>query len=247
MKLEEGVVMGDINGIKRVYSFKLASMFKASKKTLFVFEDEPPKPPSSLLEKVVDKIVYPKRLNKPDEVVDKLLKGEKLRFELGALEREVGSLEDLDKLAKDWGLGSPDEEIVLPHWAEKDEVRHQQEEVGGTGEDLGSFILSDKAADTFLSLKKARGGVLRSLELEIAPERAVNSIVEKEFRRIKEIAPQVAKLSDEQLRAKTAEFRRRIAEGEDMLSILPEAYAVVAEAAKRVLGYYPTMCSLKGL
>ncbi len=44
-----------------------------------------------------------------------------------------------------------------------------------------------------------------------------------------------AKLSDEQLKARTAEFRERLAKGESLDSILPEAFATVREAARRVL------------
>ncbi|CAG4884125.1 preprotein translocase subunit, ATPase [Georgfuchsia toluolica] len=43
-------------------------------------------------------------------------------------------------------------------------------------------------------------------------------------------------LSDEQLAAKTAEFKQRVANGESLDDILPEAFAVVREAGKRVLG-----------
>src|SRR5690554_627436 len=43
-------------------------------------------------------------------------------------------------------------------------------------------------------------------------------------------------LSDEQLRAKTGEFKERVSKGESLDSILPEAFALVREASKRVLG-----------
>ncbi|MBY0335834.1 MAG: preprotein translocase subunit SecA [Acetobacteraceae bacterium] len=48
--------------------------------------------------------------------------------------------------------------------------------------------------------------------------------------------PQLAALSDEQLRGKTAEFRERLAKGETLDDILEEAFAVVREGAKRALG-----------
>lgn len=48
--------------------------------------------------------------------------------------------------------------------------------------------------------------------------------------------PEVEKLSDTELRAKTDEFKSRLAEGETLDDILPEAFAVVREAGKRVLG-----------
>jgi len=46
----------------------------------------------------------------------------------------------------------------------------------------------------------------------------------------------ISPLSDEQLRAKTDEFKSRLAQGETLDDLLPEAFAVVREAAKRTLG-----------
>ncbi|WP_031514042.1 preprotein translocase subunit SecA [Desulfofalx alkaliphila] len=48
--------------------------------------------------------------------------------------------------------------------------------------------------------------------------------------------PKIEKLSDPELQAKTAEFKNRLASGETLDDILPEAFAVVREASKRVLG-----------
>jgi preprotein translocase subunit SecA len=53
---------------------------------------------------------------------------------------------------------------------------------------------------------------------------------------IEALEPSVSALSDAGLRAKTEEFKSRLAEGETLDDLLPEAYAVVREAAKRVLG-----------
>jgi len=52
---------------------------------------------------------------------------------------------------------------------------------------------------------------------------------------ISALEPQIQALSDEQLRAKTIEFRTRVAEGESLDDLLVEAFAVVREAGKRVL------------
>src|SRR3989475_6756445 len=52
---------------------------------------------------------------------------------------------------------------------------------------------------------------------------------------INALEPQLAKLSDEQLRAKTAEFKTRVSNGEVLDSLLHEAFAVVREASKRTL------------
>ena len=54
--------------------------------------------------------------------------------------------------------------------------------------------------------------------------------------RIEALEPDMQALSDEELRNKTVEFKNRLAEGETLDDILPEAYAVVREAAWRSLG-----------
>lgn len=54
--------------------------------------------------------------------------------------------------------------------------------------------------------------------------------------RINALEPQMVALSDEQLKAKTPEFQERLKKGETVDDILPEAFAVCREAAKRVLG-----------
>ena len=54
--------------------------------------------------------------------------------------------------------------------------------------------------------------------------------------KIEAMEPEMEKLSDEELRGKTDEFKKRLAEGETLDDILPEAYAVVREASKRTIG-----------
>ena len=54
--------------------------------------------------------------------------------------------------------------------------------------------------------------------------------------KIEALEPEMEKLSDDALRAKTEEFKRRLAEGETLEDIMPEAYAVVREASKRTIG-----------
>ncbi|MDH3980155.1 MAG: preprotein translocase subunit SecA [Gammaproteobacteria bacterium] len=54
--------------------------------------------------------------------------------------------------------------------------------------------------------------------------------------RINDLEAGIADLSDEALRAKTDEFRQRLVDGETLDDLLPEAFAVVREAAKRALG-----------
>ena len=52
-------------------------------------------------------------------------------------------------------------------------------------------------------------------------------------KKIEDLAPQYENLTDEELRGKTQEFRERLQQGEELNDILPEAYAVVREAASR--------------
>ena len=62
---------------------------------------------------------------------------------------------------------------------------------------------------------------------------------EKIASKVESHAEEYGKLSDEELQAKTPEFRDRLQNGESLDSILPEAFAVAREGAKRVLGLYP--------
>ena len=57
----------------------------------------------------------------------------------------------------------------------------------------------------------------------------------KTVQRINALEPAISALSDDALRAKTAEFKERLARGEMLDDVLPEAFAVVREAGKRVL------------
>ncbi|HHV99419.1 MAG TPA: preprotein translocase subunit SecA [Clostridiaceae bacterium] len=54
--------------------------------------------------------------------------------------------------------------------------------------------------------------------------------------KIESLEPEIQALTDEQLKAKTPEFKERLAKGETLDDILPEAFAVVREASRRVLG-----------
>ncbi len=54
--------------------------------------------------------------------------------------------------------------------------------------------------------------------------------------KIEKMEPELEKLSDEELKDKTREFKERLSKGESLDDILPEAYAVVREASKRTIG-----------
>ncbi len=53
---------------------------------------------------------------------------------------------------------------------------------------------------------------------------------------VNKIEPDFVEMSDEELRGQTEDFRRRLADGESLDSLMPEAFATVREASKRVLG-----------
>ena len=53
--------------------------------------------------------------------------------------------------------------------------------------------------------------------------------------KIESLRPEMMELTDEQLRDKTKEYKKRLTEGETLDDLLPEAYATVREAARRIL------------
>ncbi len=59
----------------------------------------------------------------------------------------------------------------------------------------------------------------------------INGLVDK----IEGMRPEMMEMSDEQMRDKTKEFKKRLSEGETLDELLPEAYALVREAARRIL------------
>ena len=66
-------------------------------------------------------------------------------------------------------------------------------------------------------------------------DRTVKAL-KKIVKQINELEPQFASLADADLQAKTIEFRQRLEKGEELDSLLPEAFATVREASKRVFG-----------
>lgn len=75
----------------------------------------------------------------------------------------------------------------------------------------------------------------------------------REQKRLSKIADKVSayaeeyrQLSDEELQAKTPEFKERYQKGESLDDLLPEAFAVAREGAKRVLGLYPFHVQIMG-
>ena len=65
-------------------------------------------------------------------------------------------------------------------------------------------------------------------------------------KKVEGYANEMEALSDEELQAKTDEFKERYQNGETLDDLLPEAFAVVSEASKRVLGLYPYRVQIMG-
>ena len=70
--------------------------------------------------------------------------------------------------------------------------------------------------------------------------------LEKTAKKVESYADAMAALSDEELQAKTEEFKKRYQNGESLDQLLPEAFAVVREGAKRVLGLFPYRVQIMG-
>jgi len=70
--------------------------------------------------------------------------------------------------------------------------------------------------------------------------------IEKIASEVESFANTMSQLTDEELKAKTLEFRTRLEGGETLDDLLPEAYATVREAAKRVIGEYPYLVQVMG-
>jgi preprotein translocase subunit SecA len=70
--------------------------------------------------------------------------------------------------------------------------------------------------------------------------------ISKKAKLVDALAAQYAAFSDEQLKANTTQFKERIANGESLDSLLPEAFANAREAARRVIGEYPFFVQIMG-
>ena len=77
-------------------------------------------------------------------------------------------------------------------------------------------------------------------------DKKVLSDIEKAVRPTEDYSKQMEALSDDELKAKTEEFRERLKNGETLDDIMCEAFAVAREAARRVIGEYPYFCQLEG-
>ena len=112
-----------------------------------------------------------------------------------------------------------------------------------------------KKFDEYATIKK---NILKYSEFKVRKKMAnlLKTIIENdkgELRRLEKMADKVLKyedemaaLTDEQLQAKTEEFKQRYQNGETLDQLLYEAFAVVREGAKRVLGLFPYKVQVMG-
>src|SRR5699024_9282432 len=89
-------------------------------------------------------------------------------------------------------------------------------------------------------VKTLINGISRLQEFKIY---VINSmslrVVKKILKKVNSHAEEMSKLSDNQLKDKTQQFKKRLKQGETLDNILPEAFAAMREADKRVLGMFP--------
>lgn len=88
----------------------------------------------------------------------------------------------------------------------------------------------------------ANNPLRKIIESDRGTLRQLNQLANK----VETYADDMAALSDTELQAKTPYFRELLAQGKTLDDILPEAFAVVREAAKRVLGLYPFHVQIMG-
>lgn len=99
----------------------------------------------------------------------------------------------------------------------------------------GIFYIRNNESWTFLIIERGvKMGLLKKIFGDYSDKeiKRINPIVDK----IEALDNEMQGLSDDELRNKTVQFRERLQNGETLNDILPEAYAVVREAAVRVLG-----------
>lgn len=70
--------------------------------------------------------------------------------------------------------------------------------------------------------------------------------LEKTADKVEALAGQFESLSDDALKAKTEEFKNRYQNGETVEQLLPEAFATIREASRRVLGMFPFRVQIMG-
>lgn len=78
------------------------------------------------------------------------------------------------------------------------------------------------------------------------PDKKILADIEKKCLPIEALSEEYSKLSDDDLKRKTVEFKKRLADGETLDNIAVEAFATAREAAKRVINEYPYFVQLEG-
>ncbi|EMP71990.1 preprotein translocase subunit SecA [Streptococcus sobrinus DSM 20742 = ATCC 33478] len=95
----------------------------------------------------------------------------------------------------------------------------------------------------FMKKGKEMANILRKV---IENDRGEIRKLEKMAKKVEAYADEMEALPDSELQAKTEEFKKRYQEGETLDQLLYEAFAVVREGAKRVLGLYPYRVQIMG-
>ena len=105
----------------------------------------------------------------------------------------------------------------------------------------------------FMSRRKGRVLMFAALKKMFDPSGKELKRLRDTADRINALEPEIERLTDDELRAKTGEFKERLRQGAALDDLLPEAFACVREAAKRTLGQrhydtrrsWPASCSMR--
>ncbi|MCX7668240.1 MAG: preprotein translocase subunit SecA, partial [Atribacterota bacterium] len=79
-------------------------------------------------------------------------------------------------------------------------------------------------------------GLVKEVFQRWSQDRLIKELEQKFVEPINALEKDISRLTDGELRGKTQEFKARLAQGESLDDILPEAFAVVREAARRTIG-----------
>ncbi|KAH7444161.1 hypothetical protein KP509_02G067600 [Ceratopteris richardii] len=109
-----------------------------------------------------------------------------------------------------------------------------------------SLLRKEKREDSMSTPVAALGGLFGGIFKGADPGESTRQEYMPTVSTVNALEPSVSMLPDDELRNKTILFKKRVLEGEALDSILPEAFAVVREASKRVLGLRPFDVQLIG-
>ena len=206
-----------------------------------------------------------KRLKKPEDIALAFQSKKRVLVEYGAEREDVSSIYELDKLAEKWGLKNEELNLIVPSVfnellspdgvSSASDRAHEtynlalplrnEKAIEGEKEKDPPLSISDDTINEYL---REKGVSLKDRFIsQLSLDEKVKLIMDLELKDIKAILPKLKEMSDDQLREEALKLRKAVREGKlNLLTAMPKAYALVAEASHRVLGYYPYDVQFKG-